>query len=205
MFAAAGYSGWSLSYNDFRQFGQGAEDGGAERLAQYLAHVRGLDPSLPPPVCTNINLTGTALEAHVPTHSIISLPGGQRLALLSAFTGTNLRAVNPVLGSRVAFNMKRALQVEVARLHTLAGGLPEVVVVVVDAMHAVSDADILAYSSKTAAKEALGNTESKTRTLSNCSPPPIVEPQLVCSFPAHAERRTDCVPPGKGKPRNSVA
>ena len=64
--------------------------------------------------------------------------------------------MNPVLGSLVAENMKRALSVEIARLHELSNGLPEVVVVVLSGTDlAVSDADILAAGGRIdAAKEA---------------------------------------------------
>ena len=189
LFASAGYNSWALTYRDLTAFAQlGSTDGGAARLAEYLAYVAALDPSLPPPVSTNINLTGTALEHRVAGHAIVPLPGGRRLAFLSAFSPLDLNAINPLLGARMS-DIQQALQVEVARLHALDGGAPELVVAAISApQDSMSEAEVQAAGSREAAtdtflqrlaeqvlgvdvfviaSDGLGKTELSTQTYTN--------------------------------------
>tara|TARA_B100000768_G_scaffold172499_1_gene180812 strand:+ start:494 stop:727 length:234 start_codon:yes stop_codon:yes gene_type:complete len=70
-----GYEAFSLGYRDFAAFAGAspADQDGSVALASHLARIRALDPSLPLATASNIDLRGTALEAHVAPYTIVPL------------------------------------------------------------------------------------------------------------------------------------
>ena len=124
-FASAGYEAYGLGYRDFAGFmGSSPTDpDGAVALASYLARIRAFDPTLPLATASNIDLRGTALEAHVAPFTIVPLANGASLALVTLFDRTDLLARKPSLGARV-FDLRRGLHSALAQMRRRAGGMP---------------------------------------------------------------------------------
>jgi hypothetical protein len=125
------YSAWGFNYRDFNAFISREDPSGMQTLSAYIAQVRTRNPTIPPPVATNIELTGTALEGVITSHALVPLPDGRTLAYLNLLDPTHLIAFNPSIGQRVS-SYRQGLQREMWRLHMLPTGFPEVVVLSLD-------------------------------------------------------------------------
>ena len=135
-FAAAGYEAFGLGYRDFAAFAGAnpSDPDGIAVLAAHLARIRALDPSLPLATASNIDLRGTALEAHVAPYTIVPLANNASLALISLFDRTDLMVVNPTLGARV-LGFRHGLHSALAQLRRREAGMPEAVVLAIECVH----------------------------------------------------------------------
>jgi hypothetical protein len=132
LFAQSRYDAYTFSYRDFPK--DGASGDGKAFMADYVAKVRKISKdtfgvAAPPVTITNMNVTGDpSLGGEtLARHTIVPLPGGRRMAVLSLFHPSYLSASNPDLAARVVM-FEQALQAEIALLHASPGRLPEVVV-----------------------------------------------------------------------------
>lgn len=85
-FADAEYDAFGLTFRDF-------VGDGAEGLASYLRHARGLRPGLPLATVTNYNLDGDeVLGSLLAPYTLVALPGNETLAVLSLTDPTHMGA-----------------------------------------------------------------------------------------------------------------
>ena len=85
LFGAARYDAWTLAYRELQ--GSFAGEKGA-KLARYVARARAENPSLPLPVVTNMDFSRTALAGSVARHTLVTLDGGWRVAVLALLGDT---------------------------------------------------------------------------------------------------------------------
>ena len=135
LFAACGYEAYGLRYRDFSAFANSSSDGAAA-LSAILDRMRAHDPTLPLPVVSNLDVSGVpSLESRIARSSVVPLGGGRTLGVITLFDQTDLHATNPTMAAR-CHDWRRGLTTALADLR--AAGMPTVVVVVVQAAHAVT-------------------------------------------------------------------
>ena len=102
LFAASDYSAFGLNYRDFVAGVSATDPTGGVLLASYLTKIKNYDPTLPPAVVTNINLTGDAnLNSDlISPYAVIMLPSGKEVALLNMLDPTYLISVSPHYAAR---------------------------------------------------------------------------------------------------------
>jgi hypothetical protein len=146
LFADAGYAAFGLNFRDFTS-------GGADGLARYLRRVRAARPSGPAATVSNLELpAGDPLAGLLAPHTLVPLPGGRTLGVLSLTDPTHVTPNLPAYTGRFA-PFDRALAVGLARLRRLAGGPPDVVAAVLTDVPSTA-AEVAAAGSASAAKAA---------------------------------------------------
>lgn len=140
------YSAMGLTYRDFAAGVNSSDPTGGAHLAAYIDRVRALNPSIPPAVVTNIDLSNdthlVASEAtranpnpvgHVAPWALIPFGHNRTLAFLSMVDPQHLHPTSPHYASKV-FSYERALQSALAGLRRLEGGPPDVIVAAISSI-----------------------------------------------------------------------
>ena len=140
--AASGYDALGLDYRDFAagvNFNRTSEATGGRWLAIYIDTLRSLDPTLPPAVVTNIDLsndpflsaavvnrTHRAPAGHISPFALVPLPDNRTLAFLHLVDPRHLHPLSPHYASRV-FAFDQAIHSALASLRRLEGGPPDII------------------------------------------------------------------------------
>ena len=169
LLAASGYDAFALNYRDFSAGASKSEPTGGRLIASYIDRARGLDPSLPPAVVTNLNLTADPwlIEAtvtrasatpagHIAPFALVPLADGRTAAVLNFIDPTHMYSLTPHYAARVHQFDESAVGA-LAMLRRLPGGLPDVVIAIAsdtDAGFFVTDAQVAAAGGSLVAARA---------------------------------------------------